>query len=635
MLQNIHDKAKGWVAYLIVGFIAVPFALFGISSYLGGSGSLVAATVNGEEIHVQEVQNLVLQQRQRMTQIFGGKLPPGFNEDMIKQQALDQVVNQALLKQEAENNGYRASNQEVYDALTNIPAFQKDGQFDPKTYELLLESQRRSKNSFETDIRTSITNQQFSQAISKAAFLPIEQASRYQSLQNQQRNTETYTLKKADYKSQVEVSAEEIKAHYDANLSNYMTRDKVKVSYILLEQSELAKVVSVEDDALQLFYDDNLSRYTDPEQRKVSHILVKVGEEADAEEKAEAKAKALYEEIKSGAKTFEDAAKTDSDDKLAAEKNGELGLIARGEMGALFEAAAFALEKGVVSNVVKTEAGFEILKVQDIIEAKQKTFAEVKPEVERLYRKEQAEKLFLEQSDELQTLAFENDSSLSAAADAIGATVETSDWIQRGESPNPEKKYFSAAFIQAAYSNEVLNEGKNSELIEIDPTTVAVLRLQEHKVPEQKPLSEVEAQIKTGLLDQKLRKLLIEKGESVLGALKQAGAWSALESIGASEDNVKSYTEVKRTDTRLPSAVVTKLFSMDKPESGKKTFSDAILLDGDYVLIALTAVKDGATELDGDLQKSFTQMTASREQAAVLKSLRESAKIELFPENIQ
>ncbi len=635
MLQNINDKAKGWVAYLIVGFIAVPFALFGISSYLGGGGSLVAATVNGEEIQVQEVQNLVLQQRQRMMQIFGGKLPPGFNEDTIKQQALDQVVNQALLRQEAENNGYRASNQEVYDTIANIPAFQKDGLFDPKTYELLLQSQRRSKNSFETEIRTSITNQQFSQSISKAAFLPVDQVTRYQALQNQQRDVETYTLKKADFESQVEVSADEIKAQYDANLSNYMTNDRVKVSYVLLDQSELAKTIPVEDDALQLFYDDNLSRYTDPEQRKVSHILVKVGEEEGAEAKAEEKAKALYEEIKSGTKTFEDAAKTDSDDKLAAEKSGDLGLIARGEMGPLFENAAFSLEKGAMSEVVKTEAGFEILKVQDVVESKQKTFDEVKTEVEKLYRREEAEKLFLEQSDVLQTLAFENDSSLDGAADGVGAKVETSDWIQRGETPNPDKKYSSAKFIQAAYSEEVLNEGKNSELIEVSPTKVAVLRLQEHKVPEQKPLVDVEEQIKASLLSKKLRKLLIEKGESVLKSLSETGDWSALESIGASADNVDSNTDVKRTDTRLSKAVVDKLFSMDKPETGKKTFGNTILPDGDYVLIALKGVKDGATELDKNLQKSFTQMVASREQAAVLKALRESAEVELFPENIQ
>lgn len=635
MLQNIHDKAKGWVAYLIVGFIAVPFALFGISSYLGGSGSLVAAIVNGEEIQIQEVQNLVLQQRQRMMQIFGGKLPPGFNENTIKQQALDQVVNQALLRQEAKNNGYRASNQEVYDTIANIPAFQKDGQFDPKTYELLLQSQRRSKNSFETEIRTSITNQQFSQSISKAAFLPIEQVSRYQGLQNQVRDAETFTLKKADYESQVEISAEEIKAQYDANLSRYMTNDKVKVSYVLLEQSELAKTITVEDDALQLLYDDNLSRYTEPEQRKVSHILVKIGDEEDAESKAEEKAKALYEEIKSGAKTFEDAAKIDSDDKLAAEKSGELGLIARGEMGPLFENATFTLVKGTISDVVKTEAGFEILKVQDIVEAKQKTFDEVKAEVEKLYRKEQAEKLFLEKSDKLQTLAFENDSNLDGAADAIGAKVETSDWIQRGETPNPEKKYLSAKFIQAAYSDDVLNAGKNSELIEISPTTVAVLRLQQHKVPEQKALADVEGQIKTSLLNQKLRKLLIEKGESVLKSLNESTDWSVLASIGASADKVENMTGIKRTDTRLSNSVVDKLFSMDKPESAKKIFGNTILPNGDYVLIALTGVKDGITELDTNLQKSFTQMVASREQTAVFKALRESAEVELFPENIQ
>ena len=190
-------------------------------------------------------------------------------------------------------------------------------------------------------------------------------------------------------------------------------------------------------------------------------------------------------------------------------------------------------------------------------------------------------------------------------------------------------------FRSTAYSDDVLNAGKNSELIEISPTKVAVLRLQEHKVPEQKSLADVEADIKTSLLSQRLRKLLIEKGESVLKSLKESGDWSTLASIGASADKVENNAEVKRTDTRLSNGVVDKLFSMDKPESGKKIFGNAILPDGDYVLIGLSAVKDGATEVDANLQKSFTQMVSSREQAAVLKALREVAEVKLFPENIQ
>jgi len=255
MLQNIHDKAKGWVAYAIVGFIAIPFTLFGISSYLGGSNSLVAAVVNGEEIPVQQVQNTVVQQRQRLSQMFGGKIPPSFDDNSIKQQALEQIVNETLLRQESRANGYRASNQEVYNTISEIPAFQKNGVFDPKTYELLLASQRRNKAGFEAEVRESLSNQQFSQALSKTAFLPSSEASRYQMLQNQTREVETYTLKKSDFNSDVGISEDEAKSYYESNISKFMTAEKVKLSYIELKQSDLAKTVEVNEDALQAFYD--------------------------------------------------------------------------------------------------------------------------------------------------------------------------------------------------------------------------------------------------------------------------------------------------------------------------------------------------------------------------------------------
>jgi len=249
MLQTINDKAKGWVAYTIVGLIAVPFALFGISSYLeGGHGSLVAAKVNGEEISVQQVQGLVLQQRQRLAQMFGGQLPPNMNEDVIKNQALDQVVNEVLLRQVSEKNGYRASNQEVYDTISGIEAFQVNGQFDSQTYEELLASQRRSKSEFEMQIRDNISNQQFAQAVTGAAFIPASTLSKYQSLQNQTRNVETFTLSKSKYESDITVSADEIKQEFDANANNYMTTERVKLSYVILKQDDIgvSKVVETE-----------------------------------------------------------------------------------------------------------------------------------------------------------------------------------------------------------------------------------------------------------------------------------------------------------------------------------------------------------------------------------------------------
>jgi len=627
MLQTINDKAKGWVAYTIVGLIAVPFALFGISSYLdGGSGGLVAATVNGEEVPAQQVQGVV-----------GGRLPPSMNEDVIKNQALEQVVNEVLLRQEAEKNGYRASNQEVYDTISSIPAFQQNGQFNSQAYEQLLASQRRSKSEFENEIRDSISNQQFTQSVTNGAFVPTTLVSKYQGLQNQTRDVETFTLKKSDYESQVSVSDDEVKKEFEANTKNYMTSEKLKLSYVLLKQDDIAANLSPDDDQLKLFYEDNQSRYVDPEKRKIAHIVVNI--EDDNKDEAKVKAVALYDQINSGEKTFEELATSSSDDKEAAKNNGEIGFVSQGEQGLLFDEAAFspALFKGSMSEVVETESGFEIIKILDIVEATTKPFEDVKTEVKELFSAEEAEKLFLDQSDQLQTLAFENDASLDEAADAIGLEVLTSDWIERNSqvAPSDDKPLSSPKVVTAAFGDEVLNAGKNSELIEIDTKTVVVIRLQEHELPKQKELSAVESDIKKLLKDNKLKTLLIEKGDAALATLREKGDWTSLEDINAIADNIQKNEGLKRTDTALEVNVVRKIFSMQKPEADKASFDNAILANGDYVLISLGKVTDDSAEIDTALQQSYTQSLAFREREAVIAALREKAEVELFPNNIQ
>ena len=637
MLQTINDKAKGWVAYTIVGLIAVPFALFGISSYLdGGHGGLVAATVNGEEIPVQQVQGLVLQQRQRLAQAFGGQIPPNMNEDVIKNQALEQVVNQVLLRQESEKNGYRASNQEVYDTISSIPAFQANGQFDPQSYEQLLIQQHRSKAEFESQIRENISNQQFTQAVIDAAFLPSSFVSKYQGMQNQTRDVETYTLKKADYESQVSVSDEEVKKEFEENAKSYMTNEKVKLSYVLLKHEDIAANLSVEDDVLQLFYEDNASRYVEPEKRKIAHILVKI--EDDKKEEAQAKAQALYDQIQAGEKTFEELATSSSDDEEAAKNNGEIGLIGLGERGVQFDTTAFstALFKGSTSEVVETEEGYAIIKVLDIVASTTKAFEDVKSEVEKLYRTEEAERLFLDQTDRLQTLAFENDSSLDEAADAVGLEVQTSDWINRNSNipPREDNPLSSPQVIAAAYTDAVLSEGKNSDLIEIDATTVMILRLNDHELPKPKELASVESDIKKILSATKLRALLVEKGDEALNTLNESGSWSGIENIGATADKIQKNAALKRTDTSLANNVVRKIFSMKKPETGN-SYDKAILPDGDYVLIALSKVTNDTAEVDTTLQQTYTQSVAFRERAAAIAAIREKAEVVLFTENIQ
>ena len=625
MLQTINDKAKGWLAYTVVFLISVPFALFGINSYLGGGDKLVAATVNGEEIPFRDVQNELLQQKQRLTTMLG-KLPAGFDDKALKSQALEGLINKVLIRQEAENNGYRASDSEVFSIISGTGAFQKNGVFDQQTYEQLLTSNRRNKVSYESALRKDISNTQLLDGITQTSFIPTSQASSYQSLLSQERDFEIYTLKLDDYKAQVKPTEDEVKAYYDSHSSQYMTEEKIKISYVQLKVEDLLKLVAVSPEALQSYYDENAARYVEPEQRKVAHILIKA---AGNEKEAKKQAEALYEDIIAEKITFEKAATEKSEDKIAAEKAGDMGFFARGDRGAAFDKVVFSLDKNQLSKPAKTALGYELIKVSEIKAEVQKTLQEVQASVEKDYRQEEAEKLFQDQIEKLQTVAFENDSSLDPAAQAVGLEVKTSDWFTRSGG-----KDFTALpqIIAESFSNSVFNEGKNSILIEISDTDVAVVRIDSKEEAKLKPIADVSDKIKQSIVDTKARKLVNTKGEALLAKLKTTGNWSVLSANGLNIDAVKAFTAVSRKAKKPSVDVVRKVFATNIPKEGAVEFSNTILPAGDYVLIALKSVKDGEAKLDDKARDLFAESLATRERSAVIKALREEADVVIFSE---
>ncbi len=627
MLQSIHDKAKGWIAYAIVGIIVVPFALTGIYDYLqGGGDKLSAAVVNGEDIPIKTVQNALLQMKQQ----FGGQLPEGMDE-ALKGNALDSVINQTLVQQKIHQGGYRASNQEVADAIAKIEVFQKDGKFDHATYENFLKMQRRSPVEFEAQVRADLSQQQLRGAVMGTAFLPKAEAEQYQALRNQQRDVEVFTLKQADFQTQAQVTDAQIAQFYEQNKASYMTDERAQLAYVELKRDDLATKVQVDEAALQSWFADNADHYAQPEEHIASHILVAVedpAKDADAKKRIDA----LYAEIKAGTRTFEAIAKADSDDKIAAEKDGQMGAIVAGDWGAAFEKAVFALKAGEMSEPVKTDAGYEIIRVTAVNPAKPKTFAEARVAAEADYRKDQAEKAFLDKGELLGRLAYEQDGDLAPAAKETGLSVQQTDWMTpvQGQGIAANDKVRAAAF------SEGVLKGKNSDLLELADGSAVVIRVVNHEAPAQKPLDSVREEIRTALLAQESRKLTAKKGEELLKKLTETQAWGA--ALTATALGVETAVEkpglIGRTDAKLSPELLDQAFSLPHPAEGKPTWGSVALANGDFALLAVKTVKAGDATLGADADAIYAQSTGSREMEAFLKGLRENAKVETHPENL-
>ncbi len=631
MLQAIHDKAKGWIAYAIVGFICIPFALWGINSYFEGGAAQPAATINGEEVSSQDVQFQLSQIRRQY-----GRLASSLGEDQLRQMALDNVINQTLLRQKAEEEGYRASGPEVFENISR--SFQTDGKFDREQYERFLQSQRRNQGEFESQVREDLTLRQFQSAISSTAFVPKAQAEFYQSLRKQKRDVEHFTLKVSDFEGKAEVTDEQVAEYYEQNKARFMTEQRVKLAYIEINQDDLAKAIEVTDEILQQYYDENSDRYLTPESRNTSHVLITT--DSRTEEEAKALAQSLYDAIKSGERTFEDVAQKDSDDKVAAENNGVVADVVMGDWGPLFQNAVFALEANQVSEPVKTEAGYELLRVNTITKAVQKSFADAKSELEDDYRKTKAADLYLDKTDQVQTVAYEQSGDLAPAAQAAGLTVKTTDWVTRtkgeGIAENPK-------VLDAAFSEDVLGGGKNSEPLELSDAQAVVVRVTEQEAAKQKSLDDVKDEIVSTLKAEEARQLTAKKGEELLAALTASGDWSAVEAEAtekaatadkAGASVIETAGKIERVGSPLPPAVVSEAFALPRPEDGKSSWGSAVMANGDYVLVAVKSVEDGAAELDDNAKQLVNGSVSNREVGALLKALRERAEIELAPENI-
>ena len=622
MLQTINDKAKGWVAYAIVIFISIPFMLFGIGSYLDNSEQVVAATVNGEDIDISVVTNAALQQKQRLTSIYG-TLPPQLDDKTIKTQVLDELVSRELLQQSVTEYGYRASNDEVGEMIRGMPNFQKDGQFDDTTYQQLLTANRLAPATFEQQTRDDLTLQHLTNAIINTGFVSKQQASLYQSLTEQERTGQTYTLKAADYTSKVVTDADKVKAFYDANTDRFMSDERVKLNYLLLDQAAMLKDVEVTDEKLAAYFETHAGDYRTDEQRKVAHILVSVAKYGA--EAAEARATDLHAKIVSGEKTFEELATTESDDTLAADSAGDMGFMALQDMAAAFATAASKLSVGDVSEPVLTDAGYEIIKVSEITPEVLAKYADVKDEVETAYRTAEATKLFYEQTETLQTLAFENDGSLDPAAASLNDDIQTTGWITRtgGEGVIAQ----SAKVRTEAFGDEVLKNGINSSLIEISPSVAVVVRLNTHSEASVKPFEEVQEEAAAAYLEDEAKKLTLAAGNALLADLSKTSDWTALQTVAElKSEDVKPFEKLKRNDRTLAPQITQEIFKASV-EDGKTSFTNTVLPNGDYVVIGLSTVTDGEAAVSAGGLTSFNSDVSRREQAALLKAMREKAEV--------
>jgi len=610
MLELIRSRAKGWFAWIIVGLIIIPFALWGVHQYIGGGGDTSVAKVDGAEISQGRLQSAYLQQRQRLQQMFGGELPPMFSEEMIKGQVLQQLIEQQMLVQTATASGMRIGDQSLASTITGIESFQEDGKFSNALYRQLLSAQGMTPGMFEQRVRRDMLAAQITDSITRSAFVTDAEIDNYLRLQQQQRTIGYLTVPVDKFKGEVKVSEEDIANFYEQHSQDYMQPERVKVDYLELKLDDLAAAVSVDEATMRERYEAHKLNYTSPEQRKASHILIKVAKDATPEaiDTAKKKAEAILLRIHNG-EDFAELAKTESDDPGSAKQGGDLGFFGKGVMDPAFEEAAFALKKGQVSEPVRSSFGFHLIKLVDIQGGETKPFDAVKASIKEEIQNERAEQRYYDMAEQLANLTYEHPESLQLAAEQLELPIKTSDYFSRDGGPgiasNPK-------VTAAAFDEEVLARGNNSESLELDRNHMVVLRVSDHQPAMLRPLDEVRAGIVTTLESDKAQAKAKELAAAVLERVRTGEQPAELaKALGITWSDKQTVTRDSADVARPVSSAV---FAMAHPAQGKPGSQQLTLPSGDQAVVILYSVEDGKpAEVD---EKARRQAQVKLQQAA-------------------
>jgi len=530
MLDRIRTVAQGWVGKALLALITIPFALFGIDSYLSSAGSNVAvAKVAGNSISIQEYDNALKNTRNRL-QSEGKFDQAQLDSPEVKSLVLNQLINKQLINDEIRHANFAISDVQLATYITGMPEFQRDGNFSQELYDQTLTQNQLTPTRFEAGMRADMLTQQALDGIGKLAFATESATQQAIQLSNQQRVVSVAEIKTKDFVDQVKVTPDQVKAYYDMHKNKLLVPEQVRVEFLSMSAVDFMRQVTVDDAEVKKFYEENAGKFSGNEQRRASHILIGFGVSPTEAQKVQAKAKAqdILAAIKKDPKSFESLAIKHSQDPGSAVKGGDLGSFARGAMVKPFEDAAFSMKLNQISGLVESEFGYHIIKVTEITGASS-DFNSLKPQIkgDLMYQKAQAE--FVKQAEVFSNLVYEQSGSLQPAAKAFGGQVQQSNWLNR----ETGAKFFknNQKIMALIFSDEVLKDHRNTEAVEVSPNNLVAARLIEYKPAAPRSFDEVKAGIESLLKLEAAAKLAKAKGEAALNDLKAGKNVSGIEWI--------------------------------------------------------------------------------------------------------
>ncbi len=622
MLQSMREGSQGIIAKIIVGFIIITFALWGVDSLMGlATDPGAPVTVNGVEITEAEIQNGIELQRRQLISQMGDRIDPAMLEDnLMRGLVVDGLIEQALLLQSAQQQGLSVGQHALDRIILNTREFQVDGQFDRDQFNAMLRSVGLTPMMYRDLIRKELLMGQEQSAIVATAFTLKQEAQAIAMIDQQTRDARFRLIPLADALQQVSVSEAEIAEFYQANQTRFLSREQLSLDYIEINRRDLTQDIAIDEAELQTQFDQLLEGFEGQEARDASHILIAFTDERSLEQ-SKALAEQVAQELAAGA-DFAVLATKYSDDEGSAAEGGALGGVERGVMVDAFEEALYALQIGEISAPIETEFGYHLIQLNAVENGIPPVFDDVRAELETAQRNQKSEARFVELSEQLADISF-SASDLQEPAEALALPIKSTGLFGR----DGGEDVFSAQprVLKAAFADDVLHSGHNSELIELDSDWVAVIRLKQHQPARALALDEVRESISAQVTQQKAKQWLMAQAQTLLATAKQQTASEALLEPWQQQANIA------RSETALDAELVKALFKMAKPATGQLSWQVAELSDGGAAIVGLSAVQPGVG-LESEQLQAMSGFLADRkgqsDYYALLQNLKSAAEIE-------
>ena len=622
MLQDIRDNSQGVIAKIIIGLIVAVFALFGVESIIGGFiTSPPVAEVNGEEITEAQLQSGT----QSLMNSLGGTAQ-GLDQELLEQVALNQLIEETVLRQRAQSGDMAISSDRIDRAIIETPQFQIGGRFDSDLALRTMATQGFTAGLYRESLSQQMLLGQLANAFSSSNFVTDSELERVAELTRQTRDFRYLSIPMGTRTLDTQITDAQISEYYEANQEDFREDASIVARYVVLDQAEIAEEIEVPEEELRAQYEAEQEAFEGASEKRASHILFEVGAKL-REDEAPAQANQAKARLDAG-EDFGDLAQELSSDTISARDGGDIGYTDGTAFPAAVEEALASLSLDEVSDPAVSEFGVHLVKLTEDNESTFQPYEEVVDRIERELKSAEVELLYAERLESLSNLAFET-GELQTISEQLGLEVQTSAAFTRNGGGG---LFSNQQLVTAAFSDSVLIDGNNSDPIELaDGTRAVVLRVEEYNESAIPPLEEVEPQIAVLLRAEMEREAVQELGGRVLQAV-QSG--NGLDEI-LTENNLDwvALDNVNRNATTANRQVVAEAFSLPAPEGGESEMTTLTLANGTYILIELTEVTPGSlatlsAEEALDLTTQMASDHGSNDFQAYLNTLRANADIQ-------